>query len=106
MGWGADAFALDHGYVESGQHDATLDSLVGTHVLQYLYAEFVNGKSVLIRTPHDMRQEVKMRVDLDSRRWFPQSAIHFSRELFRIKLALAHKGFGVDRGSRGSGRDI
>jgi hypothetical protein len=69
MGWGRDIFRLDYGYVEGGQHDAALESLTGDHILQYLYAEFDDGKDVLVITPHD----------------------------------LAYKGFGVDRGTVGTG---
>jgi hypothetical protein len=98
-------FSLGYGYVEGGQHDAALDGLVGAYVLEYLYAEFDDGKPVLVKIPHDMWQEVKMRVDLDSRRWFPQSAETFGKELNRLKQALPYKGFGVDRGSVGRGRD-
>jgi hypothetical protein len=105
MGWGRDMFSLGYGYVEGGQHDAALDGLVGAYVLEYLYAEFDDGKPVLVKIPHDMWQEVKMRVDLDSRRWFPQSAETFGKELNRLKQALPYKGFGVDRGSVGRGRD-
>jgi hypothetical protein len=104
-GWGRDIFRLDYGYVEGGQHDAALESLAATHTLEYLYAEFDDGKSVLIKTPHDMWQEVKMTVDLDSRRWFPQSAESFGKEVNRLKQALAYKGFGVDRGHSGTGNN-
>jgi hypothetical protein len=39
-----------------------------------------------------------MCVDLDSRRYSPQSSIAFGRELSRLKQALDHKGFGVSDG--------
>jgi len=85
LGWGRDLFELDYGHVEGGQHEAALEALAGDHILRYLYAEFDDGKDVLVRTPHDMWQEVKSRVDLDSRRWFPQSAEAFGKELNRLK---------------------
>lgn len=105
MGWGRDTFELDYGYVEGGQHDAALDSLTGAPILDYLYAEFDDGKDVLVKTSNDMWQEVKMRVDLDSRRWFPQSAETFGKEVNRLQQALAYKGFKVGRGHVGSGND-
>jgi hypothetical protein len=105
LGWGRDMFKLDYSLVEGKQHDDALESLVGEHVLEYLYAEFDDGKDVLIKSPHELWEEVKRRVPLDSRRWFPQSAATFGKELVRLKQALAHKGFGVDRGSVGTGKD-
>jgi len=105
MGWGRDIFRLDYGYVEGGQHDAALDGLAAAHILEYLYAEFDDGKDVLIKTPHDLWEEAKMRVPIDSRRWFPTSAIHFGRELSRLKQALAYRGFGVVNGSTGTGNN-
>jgi hypothetical protein len=105
LGWGRDLFELDYARVEGGQHEAALESLAGDHILRYLYDEFDDGKDVLVKTPHDMWQDVKGRVDLDSRRWFPRSAESFGKELNRIKQAPAYKGFAIDRGTVGRGRD-
>jgi hypothetical protein len=105
LGWGRDMFKLDYNLVEGGQHEAALDSLAGAHILEYLCAEFDDGKSVLIKTSQDMWQEVKMRVDLDSRRWFPASAETFGKEVNRLKQAWAYKGFRADRGTVGTGND-
>jgi hypothetical protein len=91
--------------VEGGQHEAALESLAGDHILRYLYDEFDDGKDVLVKTSHDMWQDVKSRVDIDSRRWFPQSAETFGKELNRIKQALEHKGFEISRGSVGTGNE-
>jgi hypothetical protein len=102
VGWGRDMFKLDYDLVEGGQHNSALESLVGDHVLQYLYAEFDDGKDVLIKSPHDMWEGVKIRVPLDSsRRWFPTSSQHLGKELNRLKQALAYKGFAADRGTVG-----
>jgi hypothetical protein len=105
MGWGRDLFKLDYEVVEGKQHDDALEGLVGEHVLQYLYAEFDDGKDLLIKTPHDLWEEVRMRVPFDSRRWFPNSSNHFSKDLNRLKQALAYKGFAVERGTVGRGND-
>jgi hypothetical protein len=75
------------------------------HVLEYLYAEFDDGKDVLVKAPHDLWEEVKSRVPFDSRRWFPSSSNRFGRELNRLKQALAYKGFDLDRGTVGSGNE-
>jgi hypothetical protein len=75
------------------------------HVLEYLYAEFDDGKDVLAKTTHDIWEEVKARVPFDSRRWFPTSSRSFGKELQRLKQALAYKGFEVDRGTVGRGND-
>jgi hypothetical protein len=90
LGWGRDMFKLDYEVVEGKQHDDALEGLVGEHVLQYLYAEFDDGKNVLIKPPHDMWEEVKMRVPFDSRRWFPTSVATFGKELMRLKQAMAY----------------
>jgi hypothetical protein len=103
LGWGRDLYRLDYDLVEDKQHDDALDGLVASAVLEYLYSEFDDGKDVLIKIPHDMWEEVQARVPIASRRWFPTSAVHFSRELNRIKQALAYKGFAVDRGTVGRG---
>jgi hypothetical protein len=105
LGWGRDMFKLDYEVVEGKQHDDALEGLVGEHVLEYLYAEFDDGKDVLARTTHDIWEEVKARVPFDSRRWFPTSSRSFGKELQRIKQALAYKGFDVDRGTVGRGND-
>jgi hypothetical protein len=104
-GWGRDIFRLDYGYVEGGQHDAALDGLAAAHTLEYLYSEFDDGKREMKITPSELWLGVKARVDLDSRRWFPQSATHFSREVNRLKQALAYKGFAVESDSIGRGKD-
>jgi hypothetical protein len=91
--------------VEGKQHDDALESLVAEYVLPYLYAEFDDGKDVLIRPPHDMWEEVQAQVPIASRRWFPQSAATFGKELVRLKQALAYKGFDVDRGTVGRGNN-
>jgi hypothetical protein len=80
-----------------------LESLVGEAVLAYLYAEFDDGKDVLVKMSQDMWQAVKSRVDLDSRRWFPQSAEAFGKELRQLKQALSHKGFELSEGTVGTG---
>jgi hypothetical protein len=103
MGWGRDIFRLDYGYVEGGQHDAALESLTGDHILQYLYAEFDDGKEELLKTTKDLWLAVKGRVDLDSRRWFPQSPEKFGKELKLLKQALSHKGFEIMDGTVGTG---
>jgi hypothetical protein len=103
LGWGRDMFKLDYSVVEGKQHDDALEGLVGEHVVQYLYAEFDDGKDVLLKAPKDLWEEVKMRVPLESRRWFPTSSNHFGRELNRLKQALAHKGFDIGRGTIGTG---
>jgi hypothetical protein len=105
LGWGRDIFKLDYEVVEGKQHDDALEGLVGEHVLQYLYAEFDDGKDVLSKTTHDIWEEVKARVPFDSRRWFPTSSRSFGKELQRLKQALAYKGFEVDRGTVGRGND-
>jgi len=93
----------DYEVVEGKQHDDALEGLVGEHVLQYLYAEFDDGKEVLLKAPKDMWEEVKMRVPLDSHRWFPSSSNRFGRDLNRLKQALAYKGFDIGRGTTGTG---
>jgi len=101
MGWGRDMFKLDHEQIELKQHDAALESIVGAAVLDYLYDEFDDGKDELVLTSHDLWINVKATVDLDTRRWFPQSAVSFAKELSRLKQSLAHKGFLVGQGRVG-----
>jgi hypothetical protein len=103
LGWGRDLFKMDYEVVEGKQHDDALEGLFAEHVLQYLYAEFDDGKEVLLQSTHDMWNEVKSLVPFDSRRWFPQSASTFGKELVRIKQALAYKGFEVGKGTVGRG---
>jgi hypothetical protein len=91
--------------VEGNQHDDALEGLVGEHVLQYLYAESDDGKDVLLKSSHDLWEEVKLRVPIDSRRWFPTNASAFGKELVRLKQALTYKGFDVDRGTVGRGNN-
>jgi hypothetical protein len=105
LGWGRDLFKLDYEVVEGKQHDDALDGLTSSAVLEYLYAEFDDGKDVLVKAPHDMWEEVKMRVPFDSRRWFPTNPSSFGKELVRLKQALAYKGFEVDRGTVGTGNN-
>jgi hypothetical protein len=105
LGWGRDMFKLDYQVVEGKQHDDALEGLVGEHVLEYLYAEFDDGKDVLAKTTHDIYEDVKARVPFDSRRWFPVSSRTFGKELQRLKQALAYKGFAIDKGTVGRGND-
>jgi hypothetical protein len=105
LGWGRDMFRLDYEVVEGKQHEDALEGLVGEHVLEYLYAEFDDGKDVLLKSPHDLWEEVKARVPFDSRRWFPTSSKHFGKDINRLKQALAYKGFELDRGTVGRGND-
>jgi hypothetical protein len=105
LGWGRDMFKLDYEVVEGKQHDNALEGLVGEHVLEYLYAEFDDGKDVLLKSPHELWEEVKARVPFDSRRWFPTSSKHFGKDINRLKQALAYRGFDVDRGTVGRGND-
>jgi hypothetical protein len=105
LGWGRDLFKMDYEVVEGKQHDDALEGLVGEHVLEYLYAEFDDGKDILLKSPHEFWEEVKALVPFDSRRWFPTSAATFGKELVRLKQALAYKGFEVDRGTVGTGND-
>jgi hypothetical protein len=106
MGCGRDMSKLDHDQVELKQHDAALESLVGAAVLDYLMAEFDDGKDELVLPKSDLYLEAKLRVDPESHRWFPQSAVHFGRELSRLKQALAFKGFALTDGfiGRGNGK--
>ena len=103
LGWGRDMFKLDYEVVEGKQHDDALDGLTASAVLDYLYAEFDDGKDVLVKPPHEMWEEVKARVPFDSRRWFPASVSTFGKELVRLKQAMAYKGFDIDRGTVGRG---
>jgi len=105
LGWGRDMFKLDYEVVEGKQHDDALDGLTASAVLEYLYAEFDDGKDVLTKPTHDVWEEVKSRVPFDSRRWFPTNTSAFGKELVRLKQALAYKGFDVDRGTVGRGND-
>jgi hypothetical protein len=98
MGWGRDMFKLDHEQVELKQHDAALEAIAGAALMQYLYSEFDDGKSELVLPKADLYLEVKLRVEPDSRRWFPQSSAAFGKELVRLKQALAAKGFEVSDG--------
>jgi hypothetical protein len=105
LGWGRDLFKLDYEVVEGKQHDDALEGLVAEYVLKYLYAEFDDGKDVLIKSPHDLWEGVMALVPIASRRWFPQSAATFGKELVRLKQPLAYKGFDADRGTVGTGND-
>jgi hypothetical protein len=103
MGWGRDLFKLDHDQVELKQHEAALESVVGEALLKYLYAEFDDGKAELVLPKADLWLEAKLRVEPESRRWFPQSSAAFGKELSRLKQALAAKGFEVSDGLIGRG---
>ena len=102
MGWGRDMFKLDHDQVELKQHDAALETIAGTALMQYLYDEFDDGKQEIILPKADFYLEVKVRVEPESRRWFPQSSSSFGKEIVRLKQALAAKGFEVSDGWMGT----
>jgi hypothetical protein len=74
-------------------------------VLSYLMAEFDDGKSELILPKADLWLETKLRVEPESRRWFPQSSRSFGKELSRLKQALRAKGFEVGDGYAGTGKN-
>jgi hypothetical protein len=103
LGWGRERVMLDNQQVKIKQHDAALDSITGTALVEYLTAEFDSGKTEMLIVKTDLWQDVKAHVPLDSRRYFPQSARNFSGELNRLKPALAHKGFEIDDGHVGRG---
>ena len=88
MGWGRDMFKLDHDQVELKQHDAALESIVGTALMEYLYDAFDDGQEEFILPKSDLYLDVKLRVEPESRRWFPQSTAAFGKELARLKQAL------------------
>jgi hypothetical protein len=99
-GWGRDQFEADWETEEERQHETALDSIVGSALVDYLRSEFEPPSykkvpEVLTKTPAALFDSVRVEVNLDARKFFPQSTSSFMRDFNRHIPALEYLGYGI-----------